>query len=341
MPQILETLIGSLSSLEPQAINYVHLNADKYGLTGQDIDKMRLSSMRSSPMMEAIDRSLESLDGATMAPAMKKLEGVIKSAVGLPSKVGCSRVLVSLCTRHNTLFRPYADRFALLVRKHVVDRNDTVSASYSTALGYLMRLATNKQIVQTSDYARKLYFASEHTNHRAIAGEIVLAMSKVANDRFMAYATEFLPFAFVAKHDGEEEVKDAFAKAWSDNVGGSRALALYLKEVLAICQPHLDSPRWVVRHTSALAVADLITSFDGDFDNAQAQEIWPVLQAALAGKSWKGKEVVLEALVRFSSRAKSLEVNEQLKVCLPFSVCVPAFVFPARGCGVQTANLDA
>jgi hypothetical protein len=34
--------------------NYVHLNADKYGLTGQEIDKMRLSSIRTSPMMEVI-----------------------------------------------------------------------------------------------------------------------------------------------------------------------------------------------------------------------------------------------------------------------------------------------
>lgn len=161
IPQILEKLIGSLSSLEPQAVNYIHLNADKYGMTGNEIDNMRLSSIRTSPMMEAIERCLDGLDDESMNQTVLRLEDSLRSAVGLPSKVGCSRVIVSLSTRQNALFRPYADRVLQLLRKLVLDRNDTVSASYSSAIGYLMRLATDKQVLQTVEFSKSLYFESE------------------------------------------------------------------------------------------------------------------------------------------------------------------------------------
>lgn len=62
IPELVERLIGLLSSLEPEAVNYIHLNASKYNLTEQKIDDMRLSSIRTSPLMEAIERCLDLLD---------------------------------------------------------------------------------------------------------------------------------------------------------------------------------------------------------------------------------------------------------------------------------------
>ncbi|KAJ8604669.1 hypothetical protein MRB53_041701 [Persea americana] len=38
IPELVERLIGLLSSLEPEAVNYIHLNASKYNLTEQKID---------------------------------------------------------------------------------------------------------------------------------------------------------------------------------------------------------------------------------------------------------------------------------------------------------------
>ena len=66
IPDLVERLIGLLSSLEPEAVNYIHLNASKYNLTEQKIDDMRLSSIRTSPLMEAIERCLDLLDENTL-----------------------------------------------------------------------------------------------------------------------------------------------------------------------------------------------------------------------------------------------------------------------------------
>ncbi|KAJ5585308.1 uncharacterized protein N7459_005108 [Penicillium hispanicum] len=306
VPGILEKFLGSLSSLEPQAVNYVHLNADKYGLTGQEIDKMRLSSIRTSPMMEVIERYLiDHLDETNLKELAPKLEDVLRSAVGLPSKVGCSRVLVLLSMK-TLLFRPYADRFILLLSKYVVDRNDTVSASYCTSMGYLMRLASDDRVLKTINYAKKLYLESDDAVTRAIAAEILYSSSKLSNDRFMAFATAALPFVFVCKHDADEHVREEFEKTWQDNVGGSRAVALYIREIVGLVSENLDSARWAIKHTAARAIAQAVLALEAEIDLSTAQLVWPVLEKALAGKTWEGKEVVLTALVKFGRQGRAL-----------------------------------
>jgi proteasome component ECM29 len=319
VPRMMEQFLNSLSSLEPQAVNYVHLNADKYGLTGQDIDKMRLSSIRTSPMMEVIERYLiDVLDETTMKEFTVKLESVLRSAVGLPTKVGCSRVLVLLSMR-TVLFRPYADRFIQLLGKYVVDRNDTVSASYCTSIGYLMRLASDDRVLRTIEHAKSLYLTAEDTNQRVIAAEILHSTSKLSNDRFMAFAATALPFIFVSKYDPHEHVREAFEKTWQENVGGNRAVSLYINEITGLVSENLDSPRWAIKHTAAQGFANAIVALDTEIDLTTSEYLWPVLEKALAGKTWDGKEVVVKAFVKFASQAKKLwlekpQIGDTMKV---------------------------
>lgn len=322
VPLILEQFLNSLSSLEPQAVNYVHLNAEKYGMTSEDIDKMRLSSIRTSPMMEVIERHLiDALDEDSMKEFASRLENVLRSAVGLPTKVGCSRVLVLLSMKI-MLFRPYADRFIQLLSRYVVDRNDTVSASYCTAIGYLMRLASDNRVLQTIEYVKGLYLAADDASQRVISGEILYSTSKLSNDRFMAFAASALPFVFVFKHDTDEHAREVFEKTWQDNVGGSRTVSLYVKEIIALVSEHLDSPLWTIKHTAALGIANAIISMDPELDLVTSERLWPVLEKALAGKTWDGKEVVLKAFVKFAGQAKKLwqekkQLSDSMKVgCL-------------------------
>jgi proteasome component ECM29 len=61
-------------------------------------------------------------------------------------------------------------------------------------------------------------------------------------------------------------------------------------------------------------VADLVTSMpsQGQYSSAQAEAIWPVVEAALAGKTWKGKEDVIAAFPKFVQSAKSLWTQEKV-----------------------------
>jgi proteasome component ECM29 len=318
-PVILEALINSLSSLEHESINYLHLNADKYGLTAEKLDKMRVSSINASPVTEAIERCLESLDTTANSDsasetakyvndAMSKIEGTFKTAIGLPSRVGLSRVIVTLVVRHNILFRPYADRFAQLLRKNLLDRNETISVAFSMSLAYLMRLTSEKQVQQTSDFIRNLYFTSDEASHRVVSGEILHAISKVSNDVFMRHATAFLPLAFLGQSDTDTAVREKFEETWKENVGGTRAINLYLTEIVELVTINIKSTKWPVKHACCLATANVISSgeISEQYTTAQAELLWPVVEEALGGKTWEGKEKVILALPKFVAKSRSL-----------------------------------
>ena len=320
VPGMIGQMIGLLSSFENEGINYLHLNSEKYGVTTQQIDDARLIGVKSSPIMEAIERCLDSLDTASMAELQGNLENAIKTAVGLPSKVGASRILVSLSTRQNFIFKSYADGFLRLTLKQLLDRNDTVSLAYATACGYLSRLATDPAILELVDYCReKLYFDSDDERYRVISSTTIYAVSKYAPDRLNALAAAILPFVFVAKHDPVERTKTTFQNSWDENVGGSRAVLLYLEDIIGLATQYLDSPRWSVKHTSAMAIAEAAESVGNDISATVASVLWPALKRAISGKTWEGKEKVLHALVKFAKYSRMITVNgdvgDEMQVC--------------------------
>ncbi|MCJ1276828.1 proteasome component M29 [Puttea exsequens] len=304
IPDLIGRLLALLSSIEPEMINYLHLNADKYGITAQELDDARLKQIRGSSMLEAIERCLDFLDESSMHELQSNLENAIKTVVGLPSKVGCSRVLVSLSTRQNFIFKPYADHFLPLARKQVFDRNETISSSYAAACGYLSRLASDEALLKLIEACSKLYFDSDDDRHRVIAGDIIYAISKYATDRFNSLGGEVLPFVFVAKHDTYERAKSLFEDTWNENVGGSRTVLLYLKEIVALASQYLDSARWSVKHTSAFAVADAVSSCGSSIHDTNAKILWPALERSLSGKTWEGKETILKALITFTKNSQ-------------------------------------
>ena len=130
----------------------------------------------------------------------------------------------------------------------------------------------------------KLYLDSDDERHRVIAGDILYAVSKHATDRFNSLASDVLPLVFVAKHDTYERARTLFEDIWSENVAGTRTVLLYLNEILNLASQHLDSARWSIKHTSAFAVADVVTSCGSGISDTNAKMIWPALDKALAGK---------------------------------------------------------
>ncbi|KAH8648910.1 proteasome stabiliser-domain-containing protein [Tricladium varicosporioides] len=310
IPKLVEDLIGLLSTLEGEGVDYLYLRAAHYNLTEEKIDSVRTTAVSQSPIMEAIERCLDILDEGTMNEVVPGLENAMKTSIGMPSKIGCSGILVSLATRHSFVFRPHADLFLKLLEKAVLDRNNAVSAGYARSAGYLARLASDDSLLRLSDFSKTLYFDAEDESRRQISADIVYSVANFATDRFNAFAATFLPFVFFAKHDFDEHVKERFEKTWNENVGGSRAVLLYSKEINHLAISCLESPRWTIKHTAALTIADVVTSSGSEISTVNATAIWPALEKALALKTFDGKEVVLKAFVKFANAGKSFWEQE-------------------------------
>ncbi|KAF8416698.1 proteasome stabiliser-domain-containing protein [Tirmania nivea] len=307
IPDLIEKLLGLLSTLEPQALNYLHLNASKYNLTEEKIDAARLSGVRSSPMMDAIERCLDLVDELTMAILVPRLTYTIRKAVGMPSKVGCSRVMVTLVVRHSFLTKPHADELLKAVMGVILDRNDAVSTSWAVAAGYLCRLCGQHKILALVDLAKEFWLEHEEERARTLSGEIVHDLSRHAADKFNSLSSAILPFIFMAKHDiSSTAVASIFKNVWDENTGGSGAIKLHLSEIVTLAQENLGSNRWAVKQAAAITLADVCTSLGKDITRDQADVIYPAIVSAVEGKSWDGKEKVLEGYVELVGSVQNI-----------------------------------
>lgn len=300
VPRLLETFIELMSTLEPEIINYLVLNADKYNLKSSDVDAKRLQNLGHSPMMEAIDQILDMLDDDLMPNVIRLLGSSIKKSVGLPSKVTGSKIIVTLVSKHYALSKPYGDKLLAICIGQLSDRNATVSSSFAVAAGYCCKVASIDKVIDYSKLIDQLYLESQDSSSRHLAALSSEAVSKYSgSDRFEAVAAAFLPMAFIGKHDGEKDVSAVFEREWIENSSGSNAVKLYFDEICLLSEKHVKSNNYTVRQIVARSITDMCSSIDVG-SGKDVSKLFTILLETSQGKSWSGKELVFEALVSFS-----------------------------------------
>ena len=316
IPSMVPHLLGLLSTIEPEAINY------HYQRAGQDnrerIDKLRSAMVSQSPIAEAIENCLRNVDKDVMRELVPNIQEAIRGALGMPTKIGCGRVLSTLATRHALELAAYAPAFLALMEKQILDRNDEVSQGYSRAAAYLIRAAPADAQQRFAERLIDLYLTSEDETRRQKVADAVLALASISPDHFAALGTELLPFAFLARHDTDEYVAGALREVWDRHAGSTPlTVARYRSEIVRLTDACLGAAQWALRHTGALAIASAVAAFVGSGNGGggggggggrieHLAALWPVYDRALALKTFDKKDRVLEPLPDFVRGSKEL-----------------------------------
>lgn len=313
IPELIATFIELMSSLEPEVINYLVLNAEKYNLSGNDVDAKRLQSLNSSPLLEAIEKLISLVDEDLMSDLVQKLRDSIRNSVGLPSKACGSRVIVHLVTKLPFLSGPYGDDLLKICVSNLKDRNLAISSSFAIAAGHCSKIASIDSVVRYSAKISDMYFTNKDNKDRFIAAVASQSVSKFSGvDKFSAVAVAFLPLSFIGKHDDDEKVQKRFEDEWVESSSGNSAVKLYFDEILQICESQIKCSDYNIRRIVARSLIEIVETVH----NSLHKEIMRLFEVLLLGcqeKSWKGKEFVFDALVQLSVRNRStLDQNDNL-----------------------------
>lgn len=307
---IVPHLLNLHSTMEPEQLNYAYQKVTED--TRGQIDKMRATWIRNSPITEAANNCLRQLDADSMKKLAPGIEATMKSAIGMQTKIACGGLLGDLVIRHRNDFEPYAGKFLKLMTKEALDRNDEVSRSYAVASAYIIRVASSTAKQSFVEKFIQMYIAAEDDTRRRRVSDVFLALSKSSPDEFNNLETRLLPFAYVASHDTDEYVKKAFSTIWDSHAGSSRTVARYVDEIVRTVQLVLEAPRWALQHTGAFTVAAMVPALvsasdkNGQISESNLKQLWPILDKVLALKTFEGKEKVLESFPVFVEKGTAL-----------------------------------
>ena len=303
--QLIQEFILLMSTLEPQIINYLTLNADKYNLKSDEIDAKRLQGLGSSPIMNAIERLVDQVDENNIDIVVSKVQESVKKSVGLPSKAAASRVIVMLIMRQLYLIKPYGETLLNTCGSQLKDRNTTVSSSYATAAGYCCRVCSVDVVVKYSKKIQSMFFESEEEKPKIVAGIATEAVSKYSGDMFVSVASAFLPLAFFGKQYSSKDISKLFERVWTENTSGKGAIRLYFSEICDLVKEHINGQQFAMRQVSAKSIAIACDSLNSTaVASVHVDELFTILLKSCQGRSWAGKEDVLSALVSLTLKSK-------------------------------------
>ncbi|KAI8147438.1 proteasome stabiliser-domain-containing protein [Fennellomyces sp. T-0311] len=305
VPEIVDTLLQSLSSMEPQAMNYLTFHADKYNITQEQLDTARLSGAKNSPMMEGVEHCVNQIDDDVMKELVPRVINIIKKGTGLPTKAGCARFIVNLVMNRRSTFEPYADTLLKALSGAIRSKNPVIRKAFATSTGYVCQVATFDRICSLVRHLKKLYIEDTDEDAHAASALTAADMTRFATDRMNAVASEIVPLIYLGEHDPDEGIKKVWASAWENLTSGTRSLVtIHADEIIDFVQPLLSSSSWATKQTAALAIADMCKT-GGKAIGKHADKLMPVMVSTLATRSWAGKEHVLEAFVQLCVSAQS------------------------------------
>lgn len=310
IPDMIPQLLGLLSTIEPEQINFAYQRA---GEASRDrIDKIRSQMVNQSPISEAIENCLRFIDADVLTEFAPKFEATVKSAIGMPTKIGCSRVITTLATRHSHDIQPVSGRLLGILEKQTMDKNDEVSQAYARSAAYMIRAAPEAAKTRFCEKFVDRYFQAEDEVRRQKVADVIVAVAKVSPDHFTAQETLLLPFAYLGSQDTDDYTSKVFKEVWEQHAGSSRTVTRYVQEIVGLAERSLETAQWAIRHTGAFAVAfvaaDVANASDttGSIDSSSIRAIWPVFEKALALKTFPGKEKLLQSYPRFVERSEPL-----------------------------------
>ncbi|CAO3594598.1 unnamed protein product [Absidia cylindrospora] len=305
IPDLVDTLLQSLSSLEPQTMNYLSFHVDQYNISQEQLDNARLNGAKNSPMMEGIEHCVGQIDQEVMAALAPRVIHIVKRGTGLPTKAGCARFIVTLCMNRRAVFEPYADKFLKTLSGAVRSKNPVIRKTFATATGYVCQLASYDRLVSLVKHLKKLYIEEEDEESHIAAAVTCVEITRFAADRIKSLSSEIVPLIYFGEHDPDEQLKKLWQDAWENLTSGTRSMVtLYADEILQFIQPLLKSASWTTKQTAALTIADMCKS-GGKGIEKHASKLMPVMVSTLATRSWKGKENVLDAFGQLCISSKS------------------------------------
>ncbi|CAH1774881.1 unnamed protein product [Owenia fusiformis] len=300
VPLLTGALLESLSGLENQALNYVSLQYSSSQESQDLLDKARIAASKSSPMMETINRGIQFVDAENLPELVAIISKLAKSGIGLGTKAGCCHVIVSLTRQCGADMTPLAGKLLSNTLHMLQDKSGAIRKSAATAIGHLVKVAKESSVEKVIVKLKTWYLEKDDENLKKACGVTLAAINHNAPDVLQRHATLALPMAFFAKHEKKKEGDDK-AGPWEDvwneaTPGTAGGLRLYLKEIVELVENGIKSQSWDLKAQSASTMASIAESLGTSLVDPHLTLLLVALMNGLPGRTWTGKEILLQAL---------------------------------------------
>ncbi|CAI8586672.1 unnamed protein product [Vicia faba] len=265
-------MLESLSSLEDQGLNYVELHAATVGIKSEKLESFRISIAKGSPMWETLDSCIKVVDAESLDTLIPRLAHLVRSGVGLNTRVGVANFITLLLESVGVDIKPYANMLVRLLFSVVKEEKSTAAKRAFAALS-----------------------AGDKSSQIACAF-LLKSYSSRATDVIGGYHAVIIPVVFLSRFEDDTNISSQFEELWEEYTSGERiTLQLYIGEIVSLICDGMSSSSWTRKKKSAQAICKL-SDVLGDSLSSHYEVLLQSLIKEIPGRLWEGKDVLLLAV---------------------------------------------
>ncbi|KAE9606271.1 putative proteasome component Ecm29 [Lupinus albus] len=293
-------MLESLSSLEDQGLNYVELHAANVGIQSDKLESLRVSIAKGSPMWETLDSCIKVVDAESLDKLIPKLAYLVRSGVGLNTRVGVANFITLLLERVGVDIKPYANMLVKLLFPVVKEeKSTTAKRAFASACAKVLNYIAAAQAQRLIEDTAALHAGDR--NYQIACALLLKNYSSVAGDVVGGYQAVIIPVVFLSRFEDDKNVSSLFEELWEEYTSGERVtLHLYIGEIVSLICDSLSSSSWTSKKKSAQAICKL-SEVLGESLSSHHGVLLQSLMKEIPGRLWEGKDVLLLALGALST----------------------------------------
>lgn len=287
------------------------------GQTGSQevVDSMRAEAAKSHYTMETLVKAIKYIDYATLEKTTPAVIDLVKTSVNLGSKIATAHFICLISVHLNKDMTPLAGKYLSACVSVLSDRNTVVRKYYATAIGHLIGTAKESTVTSLFKKLNTLYFDDQEGKSRSIVLTLN-AINKKHADILRDNANSILPLIFFAKHEeATEENKtrvEMWQDLWNDVSFGDSMLQLYFNDIVIVIENSLNQSSWLLRTQSGSAIVTIAKRLESNLKSEERNRLIDLVLSNIGGRTFNGKERLVEALAALCSKNTSKEYNTRI-----------------------------
>lgn len=295
LADLVTCMLESLSSLEDQGLNYVELHAANVGIQKEKLENLRISIAKGSPMWETLEQCIEVVDNQSLDILVPRLAQLVRSGIGLNTRVGVASFIALLVQRVNLDIKPFTGMLLKLLLPTVIEeKSGYAKRAFASACAIVLKYSAPSQAQKLVDDVAALHAGDR--NAQVSCAVLLKSCASLAADVVSGYYATLIPVIFISRFDDEKYVSGLFEELWEENTSGDIVtLQLYLGEIVSLATESLTSSSWASKRKAALAITKLSETLHEPL-SAYSQVLLNSLLKEIPGRLWEGKDALLTAL---------------------------------------------
>ncbi|KAJ4724481.1 Proteasome-associated ECM29 [Melia azedarach] len=317
LSDLVSCMLESLSSLEDQGLNYVELHAANAGIQTERLENLRISIAKGSPMWDTLDLCINVVDTESLDQLVPRLARLVRSGVGLNTRVGVASFISLLVQKVGMDIKPYTSTLLRLLFPVVKEEKSAAAKrAFASACAAVLKYAAPSQAQKLIEETSALH--NDDKNSQISCAILLKSYSSMASDVLSGYHAVIVPVIFISRFEDDKYVSDLFEELWEENTSGDRVtLQLYLEEIVSLICESIASSSWTSKRKSAKAICKL-GEILGESLSSYHHVLLESIMKEVPGRLWEGKDALLDAIGSISTSCRKAISTED--PATPFAI---------------------